>query len=336
MTESKKVLVIASAGGHLTQAICATSACDNISLVSNKKNISNDNIKRIYKIWDTQHNPIIHFINLFFAAYVLLCERPSAVFSTGGPIALPFALLCKIIGLRFVYQDTLSRVTELSNTGKLIRKYKLYSKFYSQWEAIAKANDVEYIGKCFDILGENEYKTEKLKITGKPLILVTVGTNDYPYTRLFEALYKHPLYNNPEVEWLIQAGDNIVSTPPKCGKVVTMISRDEIESVVKKASLVISHCGIGSINLMLSYQKHVYFVPRVEKYGEFSDDHQLQIANEIKSKRMSVIYPDEVFPELTVQGLTEFEILADKVDVVNHKFANAMHNELFPSNDKAK
>ena len=42
MEYSKKVLVIASAGGHLTQALCATSTCSNIALVSNKKNISNE------------------------------------------------------------------------------------------------------------------------------------------------------------------------------------------------------------------------------------------------------------------------------------------------------
>ena len=47
---NKKVLVIASAGGHLTQAMCATSQCDEIVLVSNKVNIKKSNISKIYKI----------------------------------------------------------------------------------------------------------------------------------------------------------------------------------------------------------------------------------------------------------------------------------------------
>lgn len=324
MEYSKKVLVIASAGGHLTQAMCATSACNNIALVSNKQNISNEKIKRIYKIWDTQHNAFIHFINIFFALYVLLRERPSVVFSTGGPIALPFALLCKFLPIKFVYLDTLSRVVELSNTGKLVRKYNLFNDFYCQWKEIAAKNNVKHIGKCFDILCENTYETETKKIDDSPVILVTVGTSQYDFNRLFTLLAELPLYQDKRVKWVIQAAHNKVTQLPANGEVVEMISRDEMESLVKGASLVISHCGIGSINLMLSYQKKVVFVPRVAKYNEFSDDHQLQIANEISSDLFTVALPDTPMPELTFDELVERELLVKPVDTTNYTMAKAL------------
>jgi len=326
-----KVLVVASAGGHLTQAMCSTSACDNITLVSNRKNISSDKIKKLYKIWDTQHNPLVHFFNVFFALYVLLRERPSVVFSTGGPIVLPFALLCKFSRIKFVYLDTLSRVVELSNTGKLISKCSLADEFYCQWQDVAKKNNAQYIGKCFDILGENNYQLKTEPAKEIPTILVTVGTNQYDFNRLFEILYKQPLYHSDKVHWVIQVAHNKLVDLPVNGEIVDMISRDEMDTLVKQSSLVISHCGIGSINLMLSYQKNVIFVPRIAKYNEFSDDHQLQIANEIGSELFEVVMPDEKFPELNLDDLLSRQLLIEPVDTTNHSMSRTLCSTFSPA-----
>ncbi|MBB1330207.1 beta-1,4-galactosyltransferase [Pseudoalteromonas sp. SR43-7] len=326
---NKKVLVIASAGGHLTQAMCATSQCDEIVLVSNKVNIKKSNISKIYKIIDTQKNPFIHIFNIFFALYVLLKERPTAVFSTGGPIALPFALICKVSSLKFIYLDTLSRVVELSNTGKLIKKYHLYDEFYSQWQSVASKNNTKYIGKCFDILSENNYIPVTEAVESKPVILVTVGTSQYDFDRLFEMLYKQPLYDNAEVRWVIQTGHNKLKHLPANGKIIDMTTRSEMEQLVKSASLVISHCGIGSINQMLAYQKKVLFVPRVSKFNEFSDDHQLQIANEISSKIFTVLMPEQVMPTITLGELLDRKIVTSPVDTTNYNMANELKNVLF-------
>lgn len=321
MNNIKKVLVIASAGGHLTQAMCVTSECKNIVLVSNKKNIEDERISKIYKIWDTQHNVFIHLFNILFACFVLIKERPHVVFSTGGPIALPFALICKLLPLKFIYLDTLSRVVELSNTGKLVKKYKLYNEFFCQWEKIAKKVNAQYLGKCFDILCENTYEVKTESAPEVPVILVTVGTNQYDFNRLFSMISKMPLYNDINVKWVIQKGHNELKAAPANGDVVDMISRDEMESLVKGASLVISHCGIGSINLMLSYQKNVLFVPRVAKYKEFSDDHQLQIANEIGSRLFTIVYPDQEMPEISYTELQNRPLISEPVDTTNLSMA---------------
>ena len=329
MESEKKVLVIASAGGHLTQALCATSRCENLILISNKKNVSDAKIKKFYKIMDTQHNPIIHFLNIFFALFILVKERPSVIFSTGGPIVLPFALLSRLVRIKFVFLDTLSRVTELSNTGKLIKKYNLYDAFYSQWENMAKKNEVGYIGKCFDILGENHYAFVRKAKQPPPLILVTVGTCQYNFDRLFNLIAKHPLYSDNRVEWIIQASHNKIATLPANGKILELVSRDEMEQLVKRSSLVISHCGIGSINLMLSYQKEVIFVPRVARLNEFSDDHQLQIANEISSKYFDVIAPDSDLPNITFDDLMKKQLLEEPVDITNHKMAEMLKSSFY-------
>ena len=159
MKRNKTVLVVASAGGHLTQAMCATSLVElDLVLVCNKNMLSGSRFKRIYTIRDTQHNIVIHLANLFAGIKILLRERPQAIFSTGGPVCLPFALLSRITRTRFVYLDTLSRVTELSNSGKLIKKFKLYDEFLCQWESVASQySGIEYHGQAFD-LGNNGYQ----------------------------------------------------------------------------------------------------------------------------------------------------------------------------------
>lgn len=326
---NEKILVIASAGGHLTQAMCLTSKCNDLTLVTNKVNISNERIKKIYKIWDTQFNFFIHFYNIFYALYVILKERPKAVISTGGPIALPFALLCKILPLNFIYVDTLSRVIELSNTGKLIHKYSLYDDFYCQWDDIAKKNNVKYIGKCFDIKCENSYDLITQEQASLPMILVTVGTNQYDFDRVFKMLYQQPLYNSDKVRWVIQKGHNSLTHEPKNGQVVDMITRDEMGELVRQASLVISHCGIGSINQMLSFQKKVIFVPRVARYNEFSDDHQLQIANEIGSDLFDVVFPDDKMKVIDLNELENRLLVVKPVDTTNHQMADDIKNVLF-------
>ena len=154
LKRSQSILVIASSGGHLTQAMCATSLVDRrLILVSNKNMLENDDhFDRIYTIRDTQYNPVVHALNFLSALKIFWCERPAAMFSTGGPICLPFAVLAKMTGTRFVFLDTMSRVTELSNSGKLISKFKLYDSFLCQWQSVAnKHSGAEYHGQAFDL-----------------------------------------------------------------------------------------------------------------------------------------------------------------------------------------
>lgn len=159
MKRKPTILVIASSGGHLTQAMCATSAVElELVLVTNKNMLDGSRFSRIHTIRDTQNNVLIHAINVVSAVRILLRERPQAMFSTGGPICLPFALLSKLTRTRFVYLDTMSRVTELSNSGKLIQKLGLYDSFLCQWQETAnKYSGAEYHGQAFD-LGDNGYQ----------------------------------------------------------------------------------------------------------------------------------------------------------------------------------
>ena len=162
----------------------------------------------------------------------------------------------------------------------------------------------------------------------RPLILVTMGTNDYPFTRLAKLLQEQPLYQSRECEWFVQTGSCVVEQAPALGEVCKLIPRDKMESLVRRSALVISHCGIGSLNLMLQYRKQVIFVPRVEKYGEFSDDHQLQIAREIKNPLMDVVFPETPFPTIELDKLLGAVITDQPVDITNYHLAKVVNYKL--------
>ncbi len=162
----------------------------------------------------------------------------------------------------------------------------------------------------------------------KPLILVTMGTNDYPFTRLYNAIKNDSLYTDNRCEWFIQTGSCEAPVAPACGVIEKIIPRADMEDLIRRSALVISHCGIGTLNLMLKYRKRVIFVPRVAAHDEFSDDHQLQIAREIKNQRMKVVFPDDQFPLLDYEQIKEDNKLSDPVDITNYDLAEIINQKL--------
>jgi len=146
------VLTIASAGGHLTQALCIMRRTEHFHIVTSAKVELDVGAIAVHVIRDTQFNPFIHALNIVSAFRIIKATKPAAMFSTGGPICLPFAMLAKTMKIPFVYLDTLSRVQELSNSAKFLRRFNLADRLLTQWAGTAeKYPDIEYLGKTFAI-----------------------------------------------------------------------------------------------------------------------------------------------------------------------------------------
>ncbi len=154
---NKDVLLIASAGGHMTQALCLMPAVGRFHLVTSLDTGLDVGAQSYHLIEDTQFSAWIHFKNFFKVFKILRKVKPAAIFSTGGPICLPFALAAKLFKIKFVYLDTLSRVEDLSNTARFLYKNKLASEIYVQWDHHTKKYPgLTCHGKTFDICGENQ------------------------------------------------------------------------------------------------------------------------------------------------------------------------------------
>lgn len=67
---------------------------------------------------------------------ILQAESPDLVISTGASIAVNFGFAAKLIGLKFIYVESISRSLDLSLSGKLV--YPICDEIYVQWASLCK------------------------------------------------------------------------------------------------------------------------------------------------------------------------------------------------------
>ena len=72
--------------------------------------------------------------NLRLAFRLLRAERPDVVLSTGAGVSVPFLLLARLMGMRTIYLESITRIHELSLSGRLV--YPFVSRFLVQWEEL--------------------------------------------------------------------------------------------------------------------------------------------------------------------------------------------------------
>lgn len=76
---------------------------------------------------------------------ILSQEKPDVVISTGASLAINFAFVAKLLGIKFIFIESISRSQELSVSGKLV--YPISDEFYVQWpELCEKYNKVVFRG----------------------------------------------------------------------------------------------------------------------------------------------------------------------------------------------
>jgi UDP-N-acetylglucosamine transferase subunit ALG13 len=123
------------------------------------------------------------------------------------------------------------------------------------------------------------------------VIFVTVGTHTQPFTRLVESLA-----SLPADELIVQHGP----AAPPAGVLAAspFMSHDDLQRHLWSARAVITHAGVGSILCALAVGHTPVVVPRLRRYGEHVDDHQLELM-EALSRRGDVIgvYDLEGLPE---------------------------------------
>ena len=109
------------------------------------------------------------------------------------------------------------------------------------------------------------------------MIFVTVGTQDKEFKRLFceiDRLIESKIITD---EVIAQIGHTkFVSDKMKIKKFFT---QTELKEIIKNANFVITHGGVGTILECVKENKKVIAVPRLKKYKEHVNDHQIQMVN---------------------------------------------------------
>lgn len=106
------------------------------------------------------------------------------------------------------------------------------------------------------------------------MILVTLGTQTQKFYRLLDMLEN----SNVDEEIIVQAGGSSDYVSKKM-KILKFIDYNEMDELIDKASLIITHGGTGSIIMPLQRNKKVIACARLSKYGEHINDHQTEIVS---------------------------------------------------------
>ena len=117
------------------------------------------------------------------------------------------------------------------------------------------------------------------------MILVLLGTQNNDFHRLLDEIERNINLGNIDEEVIVQAGFTKYKSNEM--KIFNMMPQEELNELVKKADLIITHAGVGSIEMSLKNNKKVITVPRLKKYGEHVNDHQKDIQQEFNKKRLA-------------------------------------------------
>lgn len=107
------------------------------------------------------------------------------------------------------------------------------------------------------------------------MIFVTVGTNEARFERLVDAAGRIP----GDEDVVIQTGH--CRGAPARARCVDFLPFDEMAEHARRARVVVSHAGVGSIMLALTAGRRPVVVPRRADLGEAVDDHQLPLARRL-------------------------------------------------------
>lgn len=107
------------------------------------------------------------------------------------------------------------------------------------------------------------------------MIFITLGSQKFQFNRLLKAIDE--LVEKKQIEDDIFAQIGYSDYKPKNYKYKDFLDRGEFKDAMGKSDIVITHGGTGAIVGAIKQGKKVIAVPRLAKYEEHVDDHQLQI-----------------------------------------------------------
>ena len=119
------------------------------------------------------------------------------------------------------------------------------------------------------------------------MILITLGTQDKDFTRLLDLVQKQIDKGNIKDKVVVQAGHTKYESNDM--EIFDLIDREKFSELISQCDLLITHGGVGSIITGLQNNKKVIVAPRLSKYNEHMNDHQIQITENFS--RMKYILP---------------------------------------------
>jgi UDP-N-acetylglucosamine transferase subunit ALG13 len=206
------------------------------------------------------------------------------VVSTGAAMALSVLGMARARGIPCHWIESSARAMGPSLTGKIVSSIpgmRLYTQ-YPSWAAGRWA----YRGSVLDAYRPVPRRQPHEGLARR--VVVTFGTQKgYPFRRGLDHLLRvlpHVLAPNAKVLW--QTGVTDVSDLDIPAH--AMLPATDIRAAMAGADLVIAHAGVGSALTALDQGRAPVLLPRLHRFDEMVDDHQLMIAAELESRGLAI------------------------------------------------
>lgn len=299
-SESGRVMLVATSGGHLTQLHSLRSriaGTENVLWVTDVTAQSRS-LLRGQRVFGLPNRPPRAYLGVVrdavSLAKVMRRERITHVYSTGAQMALSALLAAKLHRVPFSYIESGTRVRELSATGRVIDRIPGVQR-YVQYP-FATNDRWRFALSVFDGLSVEEVPLPSEGHT--PRVVVSVGGNaHYGFERLIRRLHAiiPPTWS---VLWQVGptdvAGLDIDAVPS--------LPAAELAREIERADIVISHAGTGSILSVLRAGKRPIVVPRRAVHGEHVDGHQDDLADYVAARGFALVREAD---DLTLDDLIE-------------------------------
>lgn len=137
------------------------------------------------------------------------------------------------------------------------------------------------------------------------MIFVTLGSQKFQFDRLLQKLDE--LIEKGVITEPVTAQIGASNYLPKHFEYVRFMDREQFAKTMDACEIVVTHGGTGVIITAVKKGKKVIAVPRLAKYGEHVDDHQLQLLQQFDELQIiCACYDLDMFEEF-YKGIRERE-----------------------------
>ena len=138
------------------------------------------------------------------------------------------------------------------------------------------------------------------------MILVTVGgVVEFKFERIFkivDELCDEGILEGNEI--IAQCGFN--DYVPRNYKAFDFLSAEEFKKLVSKSEFAISHAGTGTVVSAVNEGKKVIIFPRLAKYNEHLDDHQLELCELFEKSKYALVAHNKKELIACIQKIPDF------------------------------
>ena len=213
-------------------------------------------------------------------------EDIGRVVSTGASPAVAALPQAAWRGLPTHYIESAARADGPSLSGKIVARVPGV-RTYTQYPGWA-GERWSWRGAIFDAFESGPTRP----VGGIRRAVVSLGTQDgYGFDRLVAALA--PLLAGAEVLW--QTGPQDVSRFGVEGR--ASVPHAELAAAIAEADVVVSHAGVGAALTAIEAGRCPVLVPRLARFDEHIDDHQVQIAQELDRRGLAIAAAPEQLDE---------------------------------------